>query len=107
MLASSCSVWRDVGSHLADYNLLRNSGMLLRDCAGNSPNVAIKDYRPVTLPLGMIMVVLEVVVYENIVNFIEYTPKPRSIYATIFMVFLPLFLLIVDAIKPKNKAKDS
>lgn len=61
-----------------------------------------KDYRFLAFPLGMIMVVLSIVVYESIVNFIEFTPRICSVYAMTYMLFLPLLLLGIDTIRKKR-----
>lgn len=69
---------------------------------GLAQTLQLKDYRPLTLPLGMIMVVLSIVVYENIVNFLEFTPKIWSVYAMTYMLVLPLLLLGVDSIRKRR-----
>lgn len=68
-------------------------------CLGLAQTLKLKDYRPLTLPLGMIMVVLSIVVYGNIVNFLEFTPRIWSVYALTYMLVLPLLLLGVDSVR--------
>ncbi|MGO4270333.1 endospore germination permease [Paenibacillus sp. TAF58] len=69
---------------------------------GLAQTLKLKDYRPLTFPLGMIMVVLSIVVNESIVKFMEFTPKVWSVYAMTYMLVLPFLLLGVDTIRKKR-----
>jgi spore germination protein KB len=70
---------------------------------GTAQLLGLKDYRTLTLPLGIILVVLSIVVYKNIVDYIEFTPRVWSVYAMVSMVVIPLLLLLVDLIRSKLK----
>lgn len=64
----------------------------------------LKDYRPLTLPLGMIAVILSLVIYPNVVYQKE-VEQSTEIFFTIFIgLFFPLLLVIVYTFR-KNKLK--
>lgn len=57
--------------------------------------VNIKNYRPLTLPLGLLIVALSVIVHPSVIHSIEYNKGAWLSFGATFGVFLPLFLLIV------------
>jgi spore germination protein KB len=59
----------------------------------------LKDSRPLTLPLGMIVIVYSLVVSPNIVYNITVTPKVMMPYGLIVGFFLPLLLLGVASFR--------
>ncbi|ARJ37699.1 spore gernimation protein [Sporosarcina ureae] len=64
----------------------------------------LQDYRPLTLPLGMIAVILSLVIYPNVVYQKE-IEQSTEIFISIFIgLFLPLLLVIVYAFR-RNKLK--
>ncbi|PID04223.1 spore gernimation protein [Sporosarcina sp. P2] len=66
----------------------------------------LKDYRPLTLPLGIIAVIVSLVIYPNVVYQKE-IQQSTEIYFSLFVgLFLPLLLVIVYAFR-KNKLKKS
>ncbi|MCF6411601.1 GerAB/ArcD/ProY family transporter [Pseudalkalibacillus salsuginis] len=65
----------------------------------------LKDYRPLTLPLGMILIVYSLIVSPNIVYNITFTPKVMIPYGLIVGLFLPLLLLGVASFRKKRQSK--
>ncbi|MCF6409808.1 GerAB/ArcD/ProY family transporter [Pseudalkalibacillus salsuginis] len=65
----------------------------------------IKDYRPFTLPLGMIAIVLSVIVYPNVVYQQEWDTKTANAYSLTVGLFLPLLLLGVAVFRKKMDQK--
>ncbi len=65
----------------------------------------IKDYRPFTLPLGMIAIVLSVIVYPNVVYQQEWDTKTANAYSLSVGLFLPLLLLGVAVFRKKMDQK--
>lgn len=66
----------------------------------------IKDYRPLVLPLGMILVVYSLVVYPNVAYMAEFDSKPYIPYVITIGLAYPLLILGVGAIRKsmsKNK----
>ena len=62
----------------------------------------LKDYRPLTLPLGMIVVILSLIIYPNVV-YQKVVEQSTEIFFTIIIgLFFPLMLVIVYALR-KNK----
>lgn len=64
--------------------------------------VSIKDYRPLTLPLGLIVVALSVIVHPNVVHSMEYNKGAWIPFGATFGVLLPLLLLVVAKVRKKN-----
>ncbi len=65
----------------------------------------LKDYRSLTLPLGMILIVYSLVVSPNIVYNITVTPKVMVPHGLIVGFFLPLLLLGVASFRKKRQSK--
>lgn len=61
--------------------------------------VNIRDYRPLTLPLGLIIVVFSVIVHPNVVYSMEYNKGAWIPFGATFGVLLPLLLLVVAKFK--------
>ncbi|MCM3628680.1 spore germination protein [Paenibacillus glycanilyticus] len=74
---------------------------------GTAQTLKLKDYRTLTLPFGLLLVFLSLLVYDNIISFIAFTPKVFSLYATIFMVLIPVALLGIDALRSGLKEDQS
>jgi spore germination protein (amino acid permease) len=74
---------------------------------GTAQTLRLKDYRTLTLPFGLLLVFLSLLVYDNIISFIAFTPKVFSLYATIFMVIIPVALLSIDALRSSIKGNQS
>jgi spore germination protein KB len=66
----------------------------------------IKDYRPFTLPLGMIAIVLSLVIYPNVVYQQEWDTKTANAYSLTVGLFLPLVMLLVATIRKKSIGRD-
>lgn len=64
----------------------------------------LKDYRPLTLPLGMILIIFSLVVSPNIVYNMTVTPKAWTPHVLIVGFFLPLLLLVVTAFRKKRES---
>ncbi|PAB56348.1 GerAB/ArcD/ProY family transporter [Anaeromicrobium sediminis] len=65
----------------------------------------LKDYRPLTLPLGMILVVLSLVVYPNSIYKGIWSSTTWIPYVMTYAFFLPLLLLIVSLFQKSKKGK--
>ncbi|WP_313894091.1 endospore germination permease [Psychrobacillus sp.] len=66
----------------------------------------LKDYRPLTIPLGMIGVVLSLVIYPNVVYLQNWNATTGLYFSFSIGVFLPLLLVAVYAIRKKQLKKD-
>lgn len=67
----------------------------------------LKDYRPLTIPLGMIVVVLSLVIYPNVVYQQNWSVTTGLIFSFSIGVFLPLLLVVVYAIRKKQLKKEA
>jgi spore germination protein KB len=61
----------------------------------------MKDYQPLTLPLGMIMVCFSLIAHPNIVEIGTFMKEIWPLYILMYGLFLPLLLLAVNAITKK------
>lgn len=65
----------------------------------------LKHYKPLTFPLGMLVISLSMVMFSNTVDFREIA---RGLWTTSIMpygLFFPIILLVVDSIKQKRAIK--
>ncbi|MGG3800578.1 GerAB/ArcD/ProY family transporter [Metabacillus fastidiosus] len=62
----------------------------------------LKSYRPLTLPLGMILVNVSLIVHPNTAHSIEYNLKTWVPYISIYGLFLPLLLIVIAKIRKKT-----
>ncbi|PLR79099.1 spore gernimation protein [Bacillus sp. V3-13] len=69
---------------------------------GLAQTFKLKEYRPLTLPLGMILVVLSIIVSPNMVYFQTLLSKIWFPYTLTFGFFLPLLLLVVAIFRKKH-----
>ncbi|GLB61817.1 GerAB/ArcD/ProY family transporter [Cytobacillus sp. NCCP-133] len=67
----------------------------------------MKDFRPFTLPLGMIAIVLSLVVYPNVAYIQEWDIETANPYSLTVGLFFPLVLLAVAAFRKKNREGNS
>lgn len=65
----------------------------------------IKDYRPLVLPLGMILVVYSLVVYPNVAYMAEFDTKTFIPYALTIGLLYPLLILGVASIRKSMTKK--
>ncbi|MEI4768160.1 endospore germination permease [Psychrobacillus sp. FJAT-51614] len=73
---------------------------------GLSQILNIKDYRPLTYPLGIIMVVLSLLFYPDILDQYKFDAKIAVILSTIIGIFIPLLLVLIYMIRKKKLKKD-
>lgn len=67
----------------------------------------LKDYRPLTLPLGMIAVVLSLVIYPNIIYQQNIDQTTLLSFSLSMGLFLPLLLVVVYAIRKRQLKKEA
>jgi spore germination protein KB len=63
----------------------------------------LKEFRPLTLPLGMIILVLSIIISPNMVEFQSFLSKYDFPFDLTFGLFLPLLILIVDVVRKKAR----
>ncbi|MEC0211492.1 GerAB/ArcD/ProY family transporter [Paenibacillus ehimensis] len=69
---------------------------------GLAQTCELRSYKPITMPLGVIMVVLSIIAFPNVTKFLEFAPKIWFSYALVHMLLLPLVLLLVAVIRLKR-----
>ncbi|SDN09533.1 spore germination protein KB [Psychrobacillus sp. OK028] len=67
----------------------------------------LKDYRPLTYPLGMIVVVLSLVVFPNVIDQHIFDSTTSKYFSLTIGLLLPLLMVIVYAIRRKQLKKDA
>ncbi|MEK4485870.1 endospore germination permease [Psychrobacillus sp. FSL H8-0484] len=65
----------------------------------------LKDYRPLTYPLGMIVVVLSLVIFPNVIYQKKWVSTTNISISLSIGLFLPLLLVVVYAIRKKQLIK--
>ena len=67
----------------------------------------LKDFRPLTIPLGMITVVLSVIIHPNVIEQIQWDGTTGLSFSIFVGLFPPLLLLVVYAIRKKQLKKEA
>jgi spore germination protein KB len=67
----------------------------------------LKDYRRLTLPLGMIAVVLSLVIYPNVIYQQNWDSTTAVSFSISIGIFLPLLMVVVYAIRRKQFEKET
>lgn len=65
----------------------------------------LKRYRPLAVPLAMLVYLLSLIVFPNIAYFREFATKIGPFYTATFGLLLPLILLVVGLIRKQNDRK--
>ncbi|OAB40463.1 GerAB/ArcD/ProY family transporter [Paenibacillus antarcticus] len=63
----------------------------------------LKDYRPLTFPLGILSIIYAIVSVTNIASFKVYEANITTLHHLTFGLFFPLILLIISKLKKTNK----
>jgi spore germination protein KB len=73
---------------------------------GSAQLFNLKSYKPIVLPVGVIIVLLSVFLYRNLVQMSEFfSYKILTPYNLFFILVIPLFLLMVSFIRGINPTK--
>lgn len=72
---------------------------------GLAQTLKLKDYRPLLLPLGMLVIVFSLVASPNITYFQTFIATIWTPYSLTFGLFLPLLLLVVGKLRHNNPNK--
>lgn len=66
----------------------------------------IKDYRTMVLPMGLLMLNLSSLLYDNVMDLVAWTTKVYRYYAIPFQIFFPVLIFIAGRVRKINgKAK--
>jgi spore germination protein KB len=68
-------------------------------CYGLKQVLGLKDYKVLTFPLGMILIILSLVIGTNIVELNEFTSTIWPIHAIVFGLIYPIVLLVMDKLR--------
>lgn len=83
---------------------IKISVCLLAASYGVKKLAGLNNYRPVVLPIGILMIVLGQIIYENTMEMVRWAFEIYSYYALPFQLFIPLLLLGI-ALFSKHKEK--
>lgn len=72
-------------------------------CVGFAKVFNMKNYREIVAPVGLISMILSLIVFNNTAEIFEWSKNVYGYYAFPFEVILPIIILIVAAIRLKNK----
>jgi len=67
----------------------------------------LKDYRPLTYPIGLIVVALSVIIFPNIIYQENFDATTGVSFSLVVGLFIPLLLLIVYAFRKKQLKKNA
>ncbi|MFY0781745.1 endospore germination permease [Peribacillus simplex] len=70
---------------------------------GLAQTLKINNYRPLTLPLGMIVVSLSLIIHPDVAHSATFDKEVWPLYVSTYGLVLPLFLLAVNAFRKKIK----
>jgi spore germination protein KB len=68
---------------------------------GVAQTLKLNNYRPLTIPLGMIVVSLSLIVHPNVIHAATFDKEIWPLYASTYGLVLPLLLLAVNALRKK------
>ncbi|WP_342542543.1 endospore germination permease [Paenisporosarcina sp. FSL H8-0542] len=74
---------------------------------GTAQILNLKDYRPLTLPLGMIAVVLSLVIYPNVIYQQKWDSTTGNSLSLSYGFFLPLLLVVIYGLRKKKLKKEA
>jgi spore germination protein KB len=66
---------------------------------GLAQTLNLQDYRPLTLPMAMILIVISLIIYPNVVYANTWNSTTWIPFVLTFGLFLPLLLLIVAVLR--------
>ncbi|MED3691180.1 GerAB/ArcD/ProY family transporter, partial [Peribacillus butanolivorans] len=72
---------------------------------GLAQTLNMKDYRPLTLPLGMTLVSLSVLIHPNVVHSATFDKEIWPLYASTYGLVLPILLLAINVFRKKIHQK--
>lgn len=87
-----------VGNWIAT-GFLKTAVCLLAAARGVSDWAGLKEYRPMVLPLGCIMVVLSITLYDNVSEMGSFAATIWPVYSVPFQILMPLLLLGVAEVR--------
>jgi len=76
---------------------------LLATCRGITKIFRYKDYRFIVTPIGLLLINLSYLIYDNTIEFLEWSHDIWRYYAFPFQVIFPIVLLITAEIKRQIK----
>jgi len=75
---------------------------------GSAQWLELKDYRPLVLPVGIILVALSILIHEGIVDLFDFLARFWPPYALlVFEAGIPLVLLLVALVRGKGRRKNA
>lgn len=86
---------------------IKISVCLLAASYGVKKVVGLNHYRPVVLPLGLLMVVLGKILYVNTMEMVRWAFEIYSYYALPFQLFIPVLLLVIALISKHREKKQN
>ena len=74
---------------------------------GTGQLLGLSDYRPVVLPLGLLLGVWSLELFESSIQSIQWLTEVFSFYAFVFELGIPLVLLIIAVLTKKGGQQKS
>jgi spore germination protein KB len=74
-------------------------------CIGIAQVLNLKDYRPLTFPLGVLIVILSLIIYPNVAYQQNWDAKTSEPFSITVGLFLPLLMLVVAVVRKRIEQK--
>lgn len=79
---------------------------LLGACRGIAKVIGNNDYRFMVTPVSLLMIILSYIIYDSMLEMIEWAFTTWTVYAFLFQVILPVIIWIGAEIKKKSLEKE-
>lgn len=73
---------------------------------GSAQLLDLKDYRPLVLPVGVILLALSIMIHDSVMDLFVYTGTFVNFVLIIFEAVIPLFLLVVAVIRGQGRKQN-
>jgi len=88
-----------IAVNLITMGFIKVSVLLYGTVLGLAQIFNLHSYRPIILPIGILMVILALTTFGNAANLISFAQKGYPIYAALFQIGIPLITLIVAKLR--------
>ena len=86
---------------------LKLSILLLGACKGTARLLGLPDYKPLVVPVALLVICSAINSFDSMINFHEWTFSVFPYYATVFQIITPLVALILIEIKIRRSKKET
>jgi spore germination protein KB len=96
-----------IAVNLITMGFIKVSVLLYGTVLGFAQVLNLHSYRPIILPIGILMAILALTTFGNSVNMLNFAQKGYPVYAAFFQIGIPLITLVVAKLRKLNPAGGS